>query len=303
MIKADSDRLLKALLISIMFHVFMFFAMNLLDWFPEIDIPERLAPVTIRIEKESRASVASMEEEIEPVSTEIPEQDKSTPIKPEPITSAVSDTDKASVPVEAQFDPYADLGISDNSISPLTVPIQDEQIETRTDYVPTGGNVIKLEEADPLVSGEVVSSEIVDETQETLIVPGEVIGELEAALANKGEQSNFISPDPSDKDRDLYNYNEFPIEFNSPGVIRKLVSEPTINIPSDILKNISSERTIIIGFSLDANGLLHRLNIKRSSGYTPLDISIMSEIRMWKFDTDSGSEDVEGTVTIILKGR
>ena len=82
-----------------MFHAFMFAGMNLLDWFPEMDIPPRLAPVTLRIEKVSQASDTPMaDKEIVPVPAEIPKQSKPVPIKtqdtpepPSPESSAYDD--------------------------------------------------------------------------------------------------------------------------------------------------------------------------------------------------------------------
>ena len=296
MIKADSNRLLKALVISIMFHAFMFAGMNLLDWFPEPDIPERLAPVVLRIEK--------TEEEIDLSSTEIVEEDESTLTKAEPKTAAaLSDTVFPSVPVKDEFDPYADLRISDDSTLPLTVPFQDEPVVPEADYVPTGGNVIKLEDAEPLDSEEVVLNEALTEKETTPVVSDEDMDDLETALAYDGERKSSSPTDHSDQNRDLYTYNEFPIEFSSPEVNRYLVSEPSISIPSEILSEISSERTVIVGFSLNEEGRLYYLKIKQSSGYPAIDNSIISELRKWEFDKDPGSADVGGTVTIILKGR
>lgn len=278
-----------------MFHAFMFGGMNLFNWFPEIDIPPRLAPVIVRIEK--------TEEGIEPLPVEISEQDESIPAKVEPKTAASSGSVLTSVPAEAEFDPYADLRISDDSVLPLTVPFQDEPFETKADYMPTEGNVINLEDAEPLDSDEVVSSEAVRETVDTQVISDEVLDDLETALAYDGEQRSSSSADQSDQNRYLYTYNEFPIEFSSPGVNRYLVSEPSISIPFDIAEMISSERTVIVEFSLNDDGRLYYLKIKQSSGYSSIDNSIISELRKWEFDKAPGSEDVGGIVTIILKGR
>ncbi len=291
MIKADYNRLLKALAISIMFHAFMFGGMNLLDWFPEMDIPERLAPVTVRIEKSTFAStLLPVEEEVE-----------SVPAGTEHETAVSSDVAFTSVPDAAEFDPYADLEINNNSLSHKAVPFSDESDVSEDKYVPPGSTIEYDKE--PLDVGAVISPGVENDNADIRVVSGKTIGELEKVLANEGEQSPLSSRDPSNHDSDLYVYNDFPIEFNSPEVTRKLVSEPSIIIPFDISDMISSERTVLVEFSLNDDGRLYYLKIKQSSGYSLIDNSIISELRKWEFDKAPGSIDVGGIVTIILKGR
>ncbi len=302
MIKADSDRLLKALAISIMFHAFMFGGMNLLDWFPEMDIPERLAPVTVRIEKSSSASaLLQVEEEFESVPAETPENIESVSAGTEHKTAVSSDVAFTSVPDAAGFDPYTDLEISNNALSHKVVPFPDESDVSEDKYVPPGSTIEYDKE--PLNVGEVVIPQTENDNADIRVVSGKTIGELEKVLTNEGEQSSLSPRDPSNYDSDLYVYNDFPIEFNSPGVTRKLVSEPSIIIPSDISDMISSERTVLVEFSLNDDGRLYYLKIKQSSGYSLMDNSIISELRKWEFDKAPGSIDVGGIVTIILKGR
>lgn len=304
MIKADSDRLLKALLISIMFHAFMFAGMNLLDWFPEADIIERFAPITLRIEKGSPSSPPPLvEEEIDLSPPETLEPDKVLPVTESREQPPKTVTEKYT-PSDAPYDPYESLTITDDSSIPFTLPFQDDSDVTESEYVPMESTIEydpTDSNTDPLDIRERDSTDAVSDDKP--IISNEKIDNLTAALTNSGEQDSSEPINETETDRTLYSLKDFPIEFSNPGVNRYLLSEPSVTIPPDILSEISSERTVIIGFSLDDDGILHRLNIKRSSGYTPLDISIMSEIRMWKFDKDPGARDVEGTVTIILKGK
>lgn len=306
MIKADSDRLLKSLVISIMFHAFMFAGMNLLNWFPEAVIIERFAPITLRIEKGSPSSTPPLiEEEIDSSLPKILEPDKVPPVAesreqpPEAVTEDYT-------PSVIEDDPYKFPPISDDSPIPFTAPFQDEPDVTGVEYVPRE-SIIEYDVNDfdstSLNVREKDSSDDIVDTGVTPVISDEKIDNLEATLANSGEQDSSKPIDKIETDRTLYTFKDFPVEFSSTGVNRYLVSEPSISIPSDILSMISSERTVIVGFSLNEDGRLYYLKIKQSSGYPAIDNSIISELRKWEFDRAPGSDDVGGTVTILLKGR
>lgn len=302
MIKADSDRLLKSLAMSIVFHAFMFGGMNLLDWFPETDIPPRLVPVIVKIDKVNSVSSVSPAEE-EPLPAEIQEQNVSIQANAEPKIAALSGLVSPSVPVEAKFDPYADLRISDDSVLPFSFPVKDEPFEPKADYIPTEGNVINFEDAEPLGKDEVVSPEAVRDVVNTQVLSGEAIDELEIALAYEGKQQLSGDADSSYQNREFFKWEDSPVKFKSPGVNRYLVSEPLISIPSVLSDMISSEHIVMVEFLLNDEGMLKDLKMKQSSGYSEIDNSIKSELRKWEFDKAPGAADVGGIVTIILKGR
>jgi TonB family protein len=295
--KTESDRLSFSLIISIIFHAFLFFTMNLLDWFPDIGTVEKFKTLTVKIEK--LENVSTIEEVLEPT----PEI-----TNPKPVAEAEVEENLVEKPVGPEestvYDPYSDLSF-DNSRTNTQPGIRTPNEGThQEEYIPSGEDTIELET--PLDEGgpiDTTHSDNQDQSQkltDSVISTNQLSG-LEQALDSNPDRTDITGPE--ELNRDPYTYNDNPVQFNNPGVNRNLLGEPIIAIPPDLFYMLVSESTVIVEFFLNEDGRLSYLKIKQSSGYSEIDNSIRSELRKWEFDKAPGSLDVEGTVTIILKGR
>jgi len=310
LIKSDSNRLLQALIISIVFHILVFFGMNMMDWFKEVDISPGLPPVTLRIEKFSQNIEAPITVDAPVIddvdkseSSPIPVPKETEQVKKELNSSDSSSVRQVSTPKKVEYNAYADLS-SDNYSSIFSdEPDPLEKGVEKTPYVPSDKNEIVLEKVDSSRGYEDEATVPAANNADTRVVSGEAIDDLIQRLDKERDSGIDTTPEPIINENNHIKYNEFPVEFSNSQVNRYLENKPTVNIPAEFSSYISSEITVIVKFYLNANGILHRFDMIRDSGYSEIDSSIISELRKWVFNTDSGSEDVEGTVTIILKGK
>ena len=299
MINADSDRLLKALLISIMFHAFMFAGMNLLDWFPEMDIPPRLPPVTLRIERANHAAETPMEDkEIERVSKEILEQEELVPIKSQdtPIPS----------PSPPESSPYDDMFTNKEVETPVPLPELIMETGKAKDFQPKESEILYEEYGDDTDSSDVrelVSSGSVSDTGPSQIISTEDLEKFSEVIAGteNQDQSDLVGAQKSDDS--LYKYDNDLVKFDKGDVKRELLVNPPPEMPEDLPSDFPPEITYKIRFSLNPDGLVRVLSIEPSSVYPRIDASIRKALRSWSFSRSTGSEVVEGTITLIFKAK
>ncbi len=298
MTKADSNRLLKALLISIMFHTFMFAGMNLLDWFHEIDLPERLAPVSIRIEKESLSSAAFMEEEITPVSTEIPEQQ-------EPAPNITQDTAIPSY-LPSESSPYDDMFTTKDVETPVPFPELIEETGKVKDFKPKESEIVYEEYGVDKDSSDVIesaSSGSVSDTGSHQVISAADLDKFSEAIAGAENQDHSDPAGEQKSDYGLTEYDNDLVKFDKGDVKRELVANPPPEMPDDLPSDFPPEITYKIRFSLNTDGLIKVLSIDPSSVYPRIDASIRKALRSWSFNRSTGSEVVEGTITLIFKAK
>ena len=303
MIKTDSDRLLKSLVISIVFHAFMFGGMNLLDWFPGLDIHKRLPPVTVRLEKTSPASsVSSVEETIESLPEKIPEQDDPLKETGSSVRPSSTVTEKP-IPSAAPYDAYASLEISDNSPIPFASPFQQDSDIPESDYSPKE-NLVEFEDnEEPMDNREKDFSESVSNAGVSSLISEEDFTNVKAALANSLEQNITDSIDKTEADNSFSVYNNEIVDFDDGFVVRELVVNPPPEMPDDLPSDFPPEIEYKIRFSLNPDGLVKVLSIDPSSVYPRIDASIRKALRSWSFNRSTGSEVVKGTITIIFKAK
>lgn len=304
MIKADSKRLTKALIISVVFHVFLFFGMSFLNWLPENKSIDKYEPLTVKIENRL----------IKPDKNIFKEENQKDKIEPSPAKVSETTAVEHSVPkIEpafvsgepiVEFDPYADLGSNYNSIPSISDPEPFEQGEQQTPYIPTGKNIIELETPTAKDTDQSFNA-----AKEPLVEPGvsvlsedEFIG-LEQAVSKENRQGSSESVRQPESNSDFYEYRDVPVEFDNPEVRRELLTSPSPKIPDDLPSGFPSEITYIIYFSLNSDGLVKVLSISPSLLYPSVDASIRKALRSWTFRGSSGSESVEGKITLIFKGK
>ena len=305
---ADRKRLLIALLISIIFHIFILLGMNFLKWFSEDSIRDEYAPLIVKIE--NRVIDSNNHDEIEVSENIIESESKEAPeVKPLPMEHNNSKAETSSVVSSANtdFDPYADIGISESFSNQITEPEPLEEGIIKTPYAPTGKNKIELET--PVYEDGNTSTQSVgasdnssNEPVISVLSDSEFLG-LENALNSDNMQSSSSSLNQSESDSNLYEYRDVPVDFDNPGERRELITNPPPEIPDDLPPDFPPEITYRIRFSLNPDGFITVLNMKPSSVYPELDANIRKALRSWTFKGSLGSEDVEGTITLIFKGK
>lgn len=299
MIKADSDRLLKALVISIMFHVFMFAGMNLLDWFHEIDLPPRLPPVTLRIERVGQAADTPLADEaMESISKEILEQEELVPIK----------TQDTPIPSHSppESNPYDDMSTNEEVETPVPLPELIMETGKVKDFQPKESEIVYEKYGDDTDSSDVselVSSGSVFDTGPSLIISEEDLEKFSEVIAGaeNQDQSDLVGAQKSDDS--LYTYDNDLVKFDKGDVNRELLVNPPPEMPEDIPFDFPPEITYKIRFSLNSDGFVKVLSIDPSSVYPRIDASIRKALRSWSFSGSTDSEVVEGTITLIFKAK
>ncbi len=299
--KADNKRLSKAILISIAVHVFLLFGMNLLNWFPVDNIRDKYTPLTVKIESRpveagpNDLQADHHEEILESSENKIPEPET------RPVDQSVTKVESSS---DTVYDPYADLGINNNLASSYSEPEPLEEGTRKTPHVPTGENIIELEEPDSedeKFQSTGSSSDVTEESVISVVSDNEFQGLAQAI--NNNDQRSSESVQQSESSSDLFTYKDDSVKFDNPGIKRKLLTNPSPVIPDDLPSDFPPEITYTVKFRLYPDGLIQVLSITPSSLYPKIDASILKALRSWTFKGSSGSELVEGTITLIFKGK
>ena len=309
--KTDSRRLVKALFISIVLHIILFIGMNFFNWFSESNTEDKYAPLIVSIEsnpvvRSSRIEAPDSNEDLyedlsKPSVIETPDIVENSVSKPvvKVLEASIPDT-----PPDNNSNPYANPGSWDNSIIPVSKPEPLEQGVQQTPYVPTGKNIVELET--PVVEDVNQSFDVEKETSvdsEASILSDNEFQGLEHAVNNDNDKNDSESIQKSESDSDLFIYRDVPVKFDTPGINRELLTNPPPEIPDDLPSDFPPEITYSIRFSLNSDGLIKVLSISPSSVYPDIDASIRKALRSWTFKGSAGSELVEGTITLIFKGK
>ena len=286
--------------------------MNFLNWFSEPNSEDKYAPLIVSIESNSVPVVSSRKEDpdrkedlYEDLSkpSEIETPDIVENIVSKPIVSAaeasISDTLS-----ENNSNPYANPGSWDNSITPVAEPEPLERGVHQIPYVPTEKNIVELEKTDIGDTNHSFekSEELLADNTISVLSDNEFQG-LEQAISKDIDKSNSESFQESELDSDVFTYRDIPVEFDNPGIKRELLTSPPPEIPNDLPSDFPPEITYSIRFSLNSDGLIRVLSITPSSVYPEIDASILKALRSWTFKGSTGSELVEGTITLIFKGK
>ena len=288
----DNDRLLKALVISFFFHGLLFFGINLLDWFPEKDNPNQYGPVTVILTP------------VHPPIAKIEKIKERESIPQSPVISTREDLNAIpDIKENTVYDPYSDIGEKSNSVIADTSEKQREGTNQDTVYVPVAKNSIKFEVPVKGASGSQSSNYDTDTKTENTntIISSNDISNLEKALSS--DNNNEVSSETSESNNSIYRYKDSPVDFDTEGINRKLISNPHPKLPDNLPEDFPPEITYKIRFSLNSDGLIKVLSITPSSVYPEIDASIRSTLRSWTFNQSSGSKVVEGTITLIFKDR
>ena len=302
--KTDNKRLSKAILISIGLHIFILLGMNLLNWFPTENIKKKYTPLTVKIESrtvETSSNEIKIENKDSQIETYVAETEVGSvaQIVPKIETApVVSSTDTV-------FDPYADLGMNTGSSSSDPEPLEEGVRETP--YVPKSKNKIELEDlptntgTNNLASSDLTSA--YSEDNNVSVVSDNELLDLKSAISGSNDQRVSVSGNQSDSETSSFEYRDVPVEFDIPGESRELLTNPPPEIPDDLPSDFPPEITYHIRFSLNSDGLIKVLSITHSLVYPEIDASIRKALRSWTFKGSSGSELVEGTITLIFKGK
>jgi len=298
--KTDSRRLVKALFISIVLHIILFIGMTFFNWFSETKTEDKYAPLVVSIKTSPVVRSSGIEE------PDNKEDVYETLSKPSVVETPDIVENSVSQPVVkvAEANPYANPGSWDNSIIPVAKPEPLEHGVEKTPYVPTGKDIVEFEK--PVVGD---TNQSVDRSTEpsvdnsiSVLSDNEFKG-LEQAVNKDNDKSYSESFQKSESDSDLFTYRDVPVEFDNPGIKRELLKNPPPEIPDDLPSNFPPEITYRIRFSLNSDGLIKVLSITPSSVYPKIDASIRKALRSWIFKGSAGSELVEGTITLIFKGK
>ena len=296
----DNDRLLKALLISILFHGLLFFGINLLDWFPEMIKPNEYGPVTVILENPTYPVVKTDNLKDQIIEKEITKNEK--PIPQNPLTSTKEDHSvNQAVSGDTVYDPYSDIGTNSDPVLKESSVKPGADIKQDTVYVPVSGDSIEYELPVKGDGGSPASDPLSKEKNENRnsVISSSDISNLENAL-NSDNNNHSAS---SESGEISYQYNDSPVNFDTEGINRKLISNPYPELPAVLPADFPNEITYKIRFSLNADGLIKVLSINHSSVYPTVDASIRNALRSWIFNQSAGTEDVKGTITLIFKDK
>jgi TonB family protein len=93
------------------------------------------------------------------------------------------------------------------------------------------------------------------------------------------------------------------IVFDNPALGREPTYTPLPVIPKWV-SDAGLRLTIGISFSLTPQGVLDRVKIDKSSGYSDVDWSVLVAVRRWKFKPASaGAGSIQGTVGYLILPR
>jgi len=301
----DNNRLLRALVISVFFHGLLFFGVNSLDWFPERDNPHQYGTVTVVLEPPSPPKVNTdnlkdqiIEKEIITTTTNEESIPQNSAISTGEDLPANFDINKNTV-----YDPYADIGKKLDSVILDTSEKQPEGTNQDKVYVPVVKDSIEFEVPVRGASGSQSLNNDTDtktKNSNTIISPND-ISNLEKALSS--DNNNDFTSETSESNNNIYQYKDSPVDFDTEGIDRKLVSNPYPELPDDLPVDFPPEITYKIRFSLNTDGLIKVLSISPPPLYPKVELSIRNALRSWTFNQSTGTKDVKGTITLIFKGR
>ena len=83
---------------------------------------------------------------------------------------------------------------------------------------------------------------------------------------------------------------------------RKLLSAPKPEIPEWVSKQ-GFNLTVLVSFSLTADGFLRDVNIEASSGFPAVDAAVMEAVREWRFSRDPSAHPINGMITYHIKAQ
>ncbi len=299
----DNNRLLRALVISVFFHGLLFFGVNLLDWFPERDNPNQYGMVTVILEPPSPSLVNTNSLKDQIIEKEITTNNEESFPQNSVISTredlpANSDINKNTV-----YDPYADIGKKLDSVISDTSEKQPEGTNQDTVYVPVVKDSIEFEVPVRGASGsQSLNYDTDTKTKNSnTIISSNDMSNLEKALSS--DNNNDVSSETSESNNNIYQYKDSPVDFDTEGINRKLVSNPYPELPDDLPVDFPPEITYKIRFSLNTDGLIKVLSISPPPLYPKVELSIRNALRSWTFNQSTGTKDVKGTITLIFKGR
>ena len=58
---------------------------------------------------------------------------------------------------------------------------------------------------------------------------------------------------------------------------------------------------IVISFKLLPEGIISKINVEKSSGYSDIDAAVTEALRRWKFQAVRGDRVVNGRITYVIK--
>ncbi len=303
MINSDSSRLFRAIAISIVFHLFLFFLMNLFDWFPESENLSDYEPVTVRIIKNPEYSPQDkkvVSEEILPDETKPAMEDKSVFISDSPAKGEETSGNEVEIVPASIPDAYDDLFIREEVNAPAYVPPTDAVKEDKP-FVP-GENRIEFESID---NPEIIKNDAgsVQTPFGSSIVSESDITALEDSFSNSETYNYPDSDTPSDTENIRPRYLDDSFKFDRGDVKRELVSSPRPQFPNDLPWEFPSEIKFTIRFELNSDGVVKVLSITPPTVYPSVETSIRNALRSWMFNGSPGSDNVKGTITLIFKAK
>ncbi len=305
MINADSSRLLRALAISVGFHILLFLLMSIFDWFPESENLSLYEPVTVMITRSPEYTPSDRKADPQEIPADKPE--------PAPVAEAVpvpdiqtadtgnsgnkGETAPLSIP-----NAYDDLFIQEEENSPQYVPVTDP-VKSDKPFVP-GENRVELDSSENRINPDNrPQTEPVQAENTASVVSDSDITALEDSLADSEAADNPGSFTPPEEETAIPRFIDDKYQFDRGDVNRILVSSPLPVIPDDLTMEFPSEIEYKIRFELNQDGVVKVLSITPLPVYSSIDTSIRNALRSWIFNGSPGSEVVEGTITIIFKAK
>lgn len=274
--------------------------MNFVDWFPEIDTENKYLPLSVKI---TSYPVEKNEVLLESSGNKIPEID----IKPIERSDSKVETSYVSASSETVFDPYADLGMNNNSNKYSFAPELPDEGVRKTEFIPKGENRIEYE--NPVPEDITINSDSPGTTDNFLEEPvSSVLSDddfqnLADAISSGNKQASTESLSQAESNSNAFEYIDTPVLFDDPGVKREILTNPPPEIPEDLPADFPMEMIYTVRFRLNPDGLIQVLLITPSSVYPKVDASIRKALRSWTFKGSENSELVEGTITLIFKGK
>ena len=94
----------------------------------------------------------------------------------------------------------------------------------------------------------------------------------------------------------------FQWEQPAAGQARKLLAAPQPKIPLWVSKEGLS-LTVLISFTLTADGVVNDVNVEGSSGYNEVDAAVSEAVRHWRFSPDPSARSIHGLIPYAIRAR
>jgi len=91
-----------------------------------------------------------------------------------------------------------------------------------------------------------------------------------------------------------------PIQWEEPSAARKALYMPKPAIPKWVSREGVTLK-IVISFKLLPEGIISKINVEKSSGYSDIDAAVTEALRRWKFQAVRGDRVVNGRITYVIK--